>query len=264
MAVSRSKRPLASTASCARGADLGEHGLDAAAVLGERGAADLHLHDGVAAVEVGAHLGAQRGVVLAGMVVAAGGVDEHAGVGRAAVARGEQVVQGLAGDLGGGVPDGHVQRADGDGALAVAAGLLVAHQGGPDAVGVEVVPGVVEEGGGVGFEQARGEAFADQAALAVAAVGVEAVADDGAAVAHHVGDDGDQAGRHLGEVDVGVADRGGDRLGGLADVGDSHGRLRGGREARGPGQAARSAGAPSSPAGCGSPRRGSPRSRRSR
>ena len=39
-------------------------------------------------------------------------------------------------------------------------------------------PFVVEQGGRGGFEEAGGEAFADQAALAVAAVAVEAVADD--------------------------------------------------------------------------------------
>jgi hypothetical protein len=82
----------------------------------------------------------------------------------------------------------------------------------------------VEEGFGVGFQKAGGEALANKAALTVAAVGVEAVADDPAAVAELVGDDGNQARRHLGEVDVGVADRRGDRLGDLADVYDSHGR----------------------------------------
>jgi hypothetical protein len=44
---------------CAR-ADLVEHRLDALAVLVERCAADLHLDDGVAALEIAAHLGAQR------------------------------------------------------------------------------------------------------------------------------------------------------------------------------------------------------------
>ena len=71
------------------GADFGEHGLDAGAVFVERGAADLHFNDGVAAVEVAAHLGAQGGVVLARVVVAAGGVDEDTRVGGAAGAFGE-------------------------------------------------------------------------------------------------------------------------------------------------------------------------------
>ena len=46
-------------------ADLLQHGLDALAVLGDRRAADLHLHDVVAAVEIAAHLAAQRRQVLA-------------------------------------------------------------------------------------------------------------------------------------------------------------------------------------------------------
>jgi hypothetical protein len=60
--------------------------------------------------------------------------------------------------------------------------------------------------GRIGFQDARDEALAHQAALAVAAIRVEAVADDRLAVADHVGDHGHQAQRHLAEVDVGVAD----------------------------------------------------------
>ena len=88
MPVSRSKRPLASTASCACDPISVQHRLDPALVLVDRGAADLHLHDVVAAVEVAAHLGPQRRVVLARVVVAAGGVDEDpAGSPRARAAR---------------------------------------------------------------------------------------------------------------------------------------------------------------------------------
>ena len=43
--------------------------------------------------------------------------------------------------------------------------------------GIEVVAGLVEQARRVGFEDAVAEAFADEAALAVAAVRVEAVAD---------------------------------------------------------------------------------------
>ena len=204
------------------GADLGEHRLDAAAVLVDRGAADLHLHDRVAAVEVAAHLVLQRRVVLARVVVAAGGVDEDLGVGLAAVALGQQAEQRLAGDLRRRVPDRHVDRADGDRALAVAARLLVRHHGGPDLVRIEVVAALVEKALGRRLQDAVAEALADQAALAVAAVRVEAVADDRPAVAHHVGDDRHKARGHLREVDVGVADRRGDRLGDLADVDDAH------------------------------------------
>ena len=78
---------------------------------------------------------------------------------------------------------------------------------------------------GVGFQDARDEALAHQLALAVAAVGVEAVADHRLAVADHVGDDGHEAQRHLAEVDVGVADGRADGDGLLADFDDLHGGL---------------------------------------
>ena len=58
--------------------------------------------------------------------------------------------------------------------------------------GSRLSPAIVEEALGRRLEDTRREALADQATLAVAAVRVEPVADDPAAVAHHVGDDGDE------------------------------------------------------------------------
>ncbi|MGX1015227.1 hypothetical protein AB7M69_009584 [Bradyrhizobium japonicum] len=89
----------------------------------------------------------------------------------------------------------------------MAARLLVGHHRGPDLVGVETVSGRIQQRLRIGLQDARGKALADQAALPVAAVGVEAVSDDALAVADDVSDDGDEARRHLGEVDIGVADR---------------------------------------------------------
>src|SRR6516225_2947615 len=100
--------------------------------------------------------------------------------------------------------------------------LFVRHHGGPDSVWIEVRSGIVEQALWVGFENAIGEAFADQTALPVAAVGVEAVTDNAFAVANRVGDDGDKARRHLGKVDIGVADGGRDRLGDLAQFQDAN------------------------------------------
>jgi hypothetical protein len=59
----------------------GQHRVDAAQVVVQRRAADLHLHHRVAAIEVLAHLVLQLAVVLARVVVAAGGIDEHLAVG---------------------------------------------------------------------------------------------------------------------------------------------------------------------------------------
>jgi len=222
MPVSRSKRPLASTASCAS-----EPISASTASIRRRSsaigrAADLHLHDGVAALEVAAHLGPERRVVLARIVVAAGGVDEDPRVRLAALAFGDEAEEGLAGDLGRRVPYRHVERSDGDRALAVASRLLVRHHGGPDPVRIEIAAALVEKALGRRLQDAVAEALADEAALAVPSVRVEAVADDAPPVAHDIGDDRHEARGHLREIDVGVTDRRGDRLGDLANVDDAH------------------------------------------
>src|SRR5581483_11368736 len=153
------------------------------------------------------------------------GIDEHARVGLPLVTLGEQAEQRLARDLRHRVPHRHVDGADRDRALAVTARLLVRHHRGPYLVGIEIVAGIVEQRFRLGLHQARREALADQPALPVAAVGIEAVADHALAVALGVGDDGYQAGRHLGEIDIGVAYRRRDRLGDFADVDDAHGHF---------------------------------------
>src|SRR5581483_5143062 len=208
-------------------ADLLEHRLDARAILLERRAADLHLHHGVAAIEIAAHLRAQLGEVLPRIIVAARGIDEDFGVGGCAVALGKEAEQRLAGDLRHRVPYRHVDGADRDRALAMAARLLVRLQHGPDLVRIEVVATGIEKRLRIGLEHAAAKALADETALAVAAVGIEAVADDRLAVAHDAGDHRDQARGHLGEVDIGVADGRGDRLGDLTQVDDTdaHSRL---------------------------------------
>ena len=200
-----------------------QHGVDTAEVLLEVRAADLHLHHRVAAVQVLLHLVLQLPVVLSRVVVAARRVHEdglvHATV---AVALGEQAVERLARDLRHRVPHRHVERADRDRSLPVAARLLVAHRALPDARRVEVLARLVEERAPVGFQHSRDEAFAEQRALAVSAVGIEAVPDHRAAAAHHVGDDRDRRERHLAEVDDRVPDRRGDRERPLPDGEDLH------------------------------------------
>ncbi len=188
-----------------------------------RRAADLHLHDIVAAVEIAAHLAAQRRHILAGIIIAAGGIDEHARICGPAVALGQQAKQRLAGDLGHRIPHRHVDGADRHRALAVTARLLVRHQRRPDLVRIEIGAGRIEQRFRIGFLQPRRKTLADQSALPVAAIGIEAVADHALAVAHHIGDDGDEAGRHLGEIDIGVADRRRDRFCDFADVSDADG-----------------------------------------
>ena len=114
-------------------ADDGLHRLDAAHVLGERHAADLHLHHGVAGIEMPAHLVLQILGGLARRVPAAADVAEHLVHHLAAVvALGQHAMQRLAFDLGDGVPHRDLDGADADRALAVAAGLFVAHHHGED------------------------------------------------------------------------------------------------------------------------------------
>lgn len=162
-------------------------------------------------------------MVLARIVVAARRVDEDLAVGLAiAVPLREELKQRFARDFRHRVPDGHVDRADGDGPLTVATGLLVDEHRRPDLVGIEVVAGVVDQRGRGGLEQARDEALAHQLALTVTAVRVEAVADHRLAVANDVRDDRDETQGHFAEVDVGVPDRGTDRNGFFADFNDSH------------------------------------------
>nr|GEU28409.1 hypothetical protein [Tanacetum cinerariifolium] len=200
-----------------------QHGIDAAQVFVEVGAADFLFHHRVAAVDVAAHLVLELVMVLARIVIPAGRVHENLAVGLAvAVAVGQQLEQRLACDLGHGIPDRHVDGADGHRALAVAARLFVGEHAVPDLVRIEVGAGVVDQAGGIGFQDARNEPLAHQRALAVAAVGVEAVADYRLAVADDVGHHGDQAQCHFAEIDVGVADGGTDRYGFFADLNDFH------------------------------------------
>ena len=101
------------------------------------------------------------------------------------------------------------------------AGLFVGHHRGPDTVGVEVGACIVQQDLRIGFEQTRRKAFANQAALAIAPVGIEAIAHHALAVAKRIGDDGHQAGRHFGEVDVGIAYRRCNRLGDFTNIDDA-------------------------------------------
>jgi RNA polymerase sigma factor RpoD-like protein len=202
----------------------GQHCLDAFDIPRQRRATDLHLHYRVAALDVAGHLGAQAIEALARVVIAACSVDKDPGVGLAgAITLRQHFMQRQSGNFGDSIPDGHVDRADRHGALAMTARLFVVHHAGPDRVRVEVVSGGVTQAGRVGLEHTRTEALADQAALSVAPVGVEPVTDHRLAVADDVGHDRHQAERHLREIDERIADVRADRAGGFEDVDDLHG-----------------------------------------
>jgi hypothetical protein len=88
---------------------------------------------------------------------------------------------------------------------------------------IEIGAFVVEQALRIGLDDTIAEAFPDQAALTIAAVRIEAVANDATPVAHDIRHDSDEARRHLRKVDVGVPDRRGDRLGDFNDIDNSHG-----------------------------------------
>jgi len=87
----------------------------------------------------------------------------------------------------------------------MAARFFVVHHGRPHAVGVEVAAGVIKQRFGPGFQQTRRKTLANQPALAVAPVRIEAVAHHPPPIAKGIGHHRHQAGRHFGKVDVGVA-----------------------------------------------------------
>jgi hypothetical protein len=88
---------------------------------------------------------------------------------------------------------------------------------------IEIGACVVEQARRLGFKNPIAKTLADQPALAIAAVGIETVADHAAAIAHHIRHHRDQARRHFRKIDIGVADRRSDRLGDFGDVDDAHG-----------------------------------------
>ena len=103
----------------------------------------------------------------------------------------------------------------------MAARLFVRHHCRPHLVGVEIIAALIEQRFRIGFLDPGRKPFADQSALPVAAVGIEAVPDHPSAIAHGIGDDRDEACRHLAEIDIGVADRRRDRLYDFPDVDDT-------------------------------------------
>ena len=87
---------------------------------------------------------------------------------------------------------------------------------------IEIVARLVQQRFRLGLQDARNEARAHLRAAGVAAGGIEREAGNRLSVAHHVGDHRDDRGGHLGEIDRGVLQRGIQRDGGFADVGDAH------------------------------------------
>jgi hypothetical protein len=135
---------------------------------------------------------------------------------------GQQLKQRFAFDLGHRIPDGHVDGANRHRTLTMAPWLFVGEHGLPDFVRAQVVACFVQQRGGVGLKDARDEPLAHQRALAIATIGVEAVANHRFAIADHIGDHRHQAEVHFAKVDVSVPDRGTDGKGSFADFNNFH------------------------------------------
>jgi hypothetical protein len=150
---------LASTASCAS-LPISAAPPRCARGLGDRRAADLHLHHGVAAIEIAAHLRAQR-EVLAGIVVAAGGIDEDARIGlrpwRSASSRnsGLPAIFATASHTAMSMVPTATERSPCPPGFSLRISVC------PDAVGIEIVAGVVQQRPDR-LPAARREALADQ------------------------------------------------------------------------------------------------------
>ena len=131
-------------------------------------------------------------------------------------------MQRLSGNLGDRIPDGDLDGADGDRALAVAAGLFPLHHDRQDLAGIEVLLRLIEQGARVGAQYARDETRTHRGSAGITTGRVEGEADDRPAIAHDIGHDGDDRGGHLGKIETGICDVRFERDRAFADVDDTH------------------------------------------
>jgi hypothetical protein len=120
------------------------------------------------------------------------------------------------------IPDGDLDRADGDRAFAVAAGFFPLHHDGENLCRVEILLCLVEQGSRIGLQDAWDEACAHRSATGVAAGRVEGETDDWAAVAHDIGDDRHDRSRHFGKIEARIPDVGLEWDRAFANVDDTH------------------------------------------
>src|SRR5580658_902756 len=134
---------------------------------------------------------------------------------------GEELVQRHLGDLGCGVPEGHVEGADRHAPFTVAARFLAGHHDGPGPERIEVCAVVSSDVLRGGLQQAGREAVPDQSALGIASDRGEAVADHRLSGPDHVRDDSHEAGGESARRDVRIAVAG-DPDRSFPDVDDAH------------------------------------------
>ena len=166
--------------------DFSKHCLNARAILRNIRPANLHLYDRVSPVEIRPHLRAQSIEILAGIVVSSGCIHKHARVCLQSPALRKEAKQRFARDLCHCIPYRHVNCSDGYGAFAMSTGLLIAHQRSPNAIWIDIVLRIIQHRLGIGLMHAWSETLPDQAALTVAPIRVEPIANYGSAVTHNI------------------------------------------------------------------------------
>src|SRR5262249_22051443 len=115
-------------------------------VFGEWYTSNLHLHHGIAAVEMAAHLVLQIFYGLARRIPATADITEYLAHDLAAVVPlGQQAMKRFSGYLGDCVPDRDLDRPDADRALAVPAGFSPLHHDGENLRWIEILVVLVEQ-----------------------------------------------------------------------------------------------------------------------
>ena len=135
---------------------------------------------------------------------------------------GRVTVQRLTGDLRDRVPDRHLDRADRDRALAVAAGLFPLHHDGEDLPGIEIGLRLVEQRVRIGSQKPRDEARAHRGSAGIAPGRVEGEADNPSPLAHDIRQNRHDRRRHLGKIEARIADVRFQWDRAFADVDDTH------------------------------------------
>src|SRR5262249_32229130 len=169
-----------------------ENSFDSLEIFAERSPRDFDLYMRVPVIEELANFISEPRDVIGRKVIAASGINRHDLPGGGfSDELAEKSVKRFFRDLGGRVPERHVQGSDRDTTLAVTAGVLALHHAVPGSKWVEVVAGSRDEFIFPGGKESRRKTLANQSALAKATDRREAEACDWRAVPMDIRNDGD-------------------------------------------------------------------------
>jgi hypothetical protein len=149
----------------------------------------------VSLVEEATHFVGEPFDIVGREVVSAAGIHRNGPTVLPTKAIGQEPVEGLSGNLRGGIPQRHVERSHGNRPLAMASRLLVFHHAVPAEKRIDRVAASSRQV--VSRQKPRREALADEARLPEAPDRGESVAHDGATVTLLVGHECDDARRKI-------------------------------------------------------------------